>query len=467
MTPWQELSALQSQSSDEVYRQPARGARDLLPQDVQDNRWICAQLRQVYHRWGYQELTPPTIERLDTLEAAGTIDSHTLLKVSTREALGLRPEMTASVARAACTRLASLPRPLRLWYTGHVFQGEEISDHERVHEELQSGIELIGSPGLAGDGELVAMLLDASCQLPFHSHHQPTLLMGHSALFAALLTSFPSSQRAGLRQALSQYNILQLQDLCLSEPERQRAQQLLSVRGEPGAVLDILSSFPEAATAVGELGQLVELVAERAAQAGVRLQLDPTFLPKFTFYDGVVLRLVCQGTHALVPVATGGRYDSLLRHFAPDNQGASGTGFSFKVERLRELLKDCGRTLNTQTRGQVLVTYGDPTKLGLAMACMEHHHKAQVRAELLPPDAGVDTHQVPVSSHGPQVLITYDHPDHRAAAADCLGRHQSAQVEAELWPHPCPTLDRAREAWKQRQVPCLEWLTGASSWLSP
>ena len=66
------------------------------------------------------------------------------------------------------TRLAGLPRPLRLWYEGHVFQGEDIGGHERVQEELQSGIELIGAPELAGDGELVAILLDACRQLPFH-----------------------------------------------------------------------------------------------------------------------------------------------------------------------------------------------------------------------------------------------------------------------------------------------------------
>lgn len=464
MILWQERSDLQS--SEEVNRQPARGARDLLPQDVQDNRWICAQLHQVYRRWGYQELAPPTIERLDTLEAAGAVDGKVLLKVATQDALGLRPEITASVARAACTRLASLPRPLRLWYEGNVFQGEDIGGHERVQEELQSGIELIGSPGLAGDGELVAILLDACRQLPFHPDHQPTLLLGHSALFAALLSDFPAHQQAGLRQALSRYDILQLQALDLSKADQQRAQQLLRLRGEPDAVLDTLSAFSKAA-AVEELHELVALIMERAHQAGVRLQLDPTFLPTFTFYDGVVLRLVCQGAHALVPVATGGRYNRLLRHFAPGDQDASGTGFSIKVERLRGLLQGRSAALSSQTDVQVLVTYRHPGNLGAAMACLERHHRAQVQAELLPSPMAGENARVHGSPHGPQVLITYDHPMVQEVATACVQRHRTAQVEVELWPQPCPTLDAARAAWTQRPLPCLEWLTGARNWWAP
>ncbi|MYA90789.1 MAG: ATP phosphoribosyltransferase regulatory subunit [Synechococcus sp. SB0663_bin_10] len=457
MILWQERSDLQS--SEEVSRQPARGARDLLPQDVEDNRWICAQLHGVYRRWGYKELAPPTIERLDTLEAAGAIDAEVLLKVATQDALGLRPEITASVARTACTRLAGRPRPLRLWYEGSVFHREDMGGHERVQEELQSGIELIGAPGLAGDGELVAVLLDACRQLPFHPDHQPTLLLGHQALFAAILADFPHHQQAGVRQALSRYDVLQLQALDLSDADRQRAQQLLGMRGEPEAVLDTLSAFSKAA-AVDELRALVALVGERARQAGVRLQLDPTFLPTFGFYDGVVLRLVCQDAYALVSVATGGRYNRLLKHFAPGEQRASGTGFSFKLECLRGLLQGRRAALSGQTDVQVLVAYHHPSRLRDAMACLERHHHAQVQAELLPsPMAGEIAQDR--SPHGPQVLVTYDHPMGQQAAMACVQRHRTAQVEAELWPQPCPTLEAARAAWRQRPLPCLEWLTGA------
>ena len=57
---------------------------------------------------GLRRSTPPSLERIDTLEAGGAIQSHQVVQVVADEALGLRPEMTASIARAACTRHAAM-----------------------------------------------------------------------------------------------------------------------------------------------------------------------------------------------------------------------------------------------------------------------------------------------------------------------------------------------------------------------
>ena len=149
--------------------QPASGARDLLPRDVGVNRWIAEQLAAVYQRWGYEEVTPPSLERIDTLEAGGAIQSHQVVQVVADEALGLRPEMTASIARAACTRLAAMQRPLRLHYRGSTFQAQRAEDQGlRIVEDLQSGVELMGAKGLAGDAErAVIALLDYLDDLQF------------------------------------------------------------------------------------------------------------------------------------------------------------------------------------------------------------------------------------------------------------------------------------------------------------
>ena len=48
--------------------QPAAGVRDLNPREVERQRRLCELLAEVYRLWGYQEVAPPTIERLDTLQ---------------------------------------------------------------------------------------------------------------------------------------------------------------------------------------------------------------------------------------------------------------------------------------------------------------------------------------------------------------------------------------------------------------
>ena len=108
--------------------QPASGARDLNPRQVDANRQLSEKLAKVFRLWGYDEVSPPRVERLDTLRAGGAISSTDIVRLVADEPLGLRPEMTASIARAASTRMAARPRPLRLWASGTVFQSRSADE---------------------------------------------------------------------------------------------------------------------------------------------------------------------------------------------------------------------------------------------------------------------------------------------------------------------------------------------------
>ncbi|MBM5800396.1 MAG: ATP phosphoribosyltransferase regulatory subunit, partial [Cyanobacteria bacterium K_DeepCast_35m_m2_023] len=70
--------------------QPAAGARDLNPRQVEGNRRIRAQLAAVFQLWGYREVDPPTVETLDTLAAGGGIAGAELVRLASDEPLGLR-----------------------------------------------------------------------------------------------------------------------------------------------------------------------------------------------------------------------------------------------------------------------------------------------------------------------------------------------------------------------------------------
>ena len=119
--------------------QPAAGAKDLNPRQVETNRQLTERLASVYRLWGYDEVSPPRVERLATLMAGGAIDSSDIVRLVADDPLGLRPEMTASIARAACTRFAGRQRPLRLWASGTVFRTRAADERSEEHtSELQS-----------------------------------------------------------------------------------------------------------------------------------------------------------------------------------------------------------------------------------------------------------------------------------------------------------------------------------------
>jgi ATP phosphoribosyltransferase regulatory subunit len=319
--------------------QPAAGARDLNPGQVESNRLLCERLAEVYRLWGYREVAPPTIERLDTLEAGGGIDGREVLRLASDEPLGLRPELTASIARAASTRLASRPRPLRLWACGSTFRTVAADGGgQRLQEELQSGVELLGVASPAADGELMHLVLAAMASLGLRAEHRPTLLVGHHGLLDALLAQVPAVQREPARNALTEFDPLALSLLPVPPGIRERLESLLNLRGEPSKVMAHLQQWIGPLPLLDSLANSLAAVAPAAQALGVRLQLDPTFQPHFDLYDGLVLKLVCQGPDAPVAIASGGRYDALVGRFCTKATEAFGTGFGFAIEAIRELL---------------------------------------------------------------------------------------------------------------------------------
>ena len=360
--------------------QPAAGARDLQPGAVESNRRINELLAGVYRLWGYQEVTPPTIERLTSLEAGGAINSGEILRLAADEPLGLRPELTAPIARAACSRMRGRPRPLRLWASGTTFR-TSISDGggQRIHEELQSGVELLGEGSSAADSELLQLLLAAVATLGLKEAHRPTLLVGHHALLDALLSQAPAEQRGSIRRALTGFDPLALEQLNLPAPQRESFRTLLALRGEPKRVLYQLEQWLGPIPLLQTLADTLTAVAPAAAARGVRLQLDPSFQPHFDLYDGLVFRLVCQGHEAPVAIASGGRYDALVGRFGADLDQAAGTGFGFAIEAIRELL-EAGEPPAPQ--GAWLVAAAPGVDLAQALSHQARLHQRGEAAEL-------------------------------------------------------------------------------------
>jgi len=360
--------------------QPAAGARDLQPGAVESNRRISELLAGVYRLWGYQEVTPPTIERLTSLEAGGAINSGEILRLAADEPLGLRPELTAPIARAACSRMSGRPRPLRLWASGTTFR-TSVGDGggQRIHEDLQSGVELLGVGSSAADTELLQLLLAAVATLGLGEAHRPTVLVGHHGLLDALLSQAPAEERGSIRRALTGFDPLALEQLNLPAPQRESFRTLLALRGEPERVLYQLEQWLGPIPLLQTLADTLAAVAPAAAARGVRLLLDPSFQPHFDLYDGLVFRLVCQGHDAPVAIASGGRYDALVGRFGADADQAAGTGFGFAIEAIRELL-DQGEP--PAPLGAWLVATAPGVDLALALSHQARLHQRGEAAEL-------------------------------------------------------------------------------------
>jgi ATP phosphoribosyltransferase regulatory subunit len=364
--------------------QPAAGARDLNPRQVAINQRLCRTFATVYHLWGYDEVSPPRVERLDTLQAGGAIDASDVVQLVADEPLGLRPEMTASIARAACSRLAGRPRPLRLWCSGTTFRGRrDEGGGQRIEERLQSGVELIGVLGTEADRELLRLLLDAIATIPLVASHRPRLLLGHHAIVTALIDRLPAERRAEAHAVLTGFDALGLSRLDLPGDSARWLASILRLRGDPEHVLPRLRDHLGEHPGVVAVAEIVASIAPRARELGVRLHLDPTFQPHFELYNGLVFQLICQGRSAPVELASGGRYDGVMARFGAGGENAAGVGFSIAVDEIRELL-DEPRACGAEAGGPVLVVFHPPTGLEEAFALQRQLHDRGQRSEVHP-----------------------------------------------------------------------------------
>jgi ATP phosphoribosyltransferase regulatory subunit len=319
--------------------QPPVGARDLFPVDVAQKRWIEDRLQQVFHRWGYQRIITSTLERLDTLMAGGAVEPSTVIQLQDLEGdfLGLRPELTASIARAAVTRMAGVSYPLRLYYNANVFRRSPQSNPSRQQEFYQAGVELLGSNGVAADAEMLFVVSDCLHSLGLQQCH---LIVGEAGLTQSLLSPFPNAIRAQVRQAIAKLDRITLETLPIAPELRNHALTLMDLRGQPADVLQRVASLDltsQQRVVVSNLKALVELLHQgQPHSSNLSIILDLSLIQTFDYYTGIVFEVVePQGRKVL---GQGGRYDRLLELYHPQGDPCPGIGFVFNIEELHQIL---------------------------------------------------------------------------------------------------------------------------------
>ncbi|BAZ14301.1 histidyl-tRNA synthetase 2 [Calothrix sp. NIES-4071] len=316
--------------------QPAAGARDLLPLDVAQKRWIEDRLQQVFHRWGYHRIITSTLERMDTLMAGGAIGRRAVLKLLSLEdeELGLRPELTASIARTAVTRMAGAAYPQRLYYNANVFQRQE-SKHNRQQEFYQAGVELLGSSGLLANAEILLLATESLAALGLNNWH---LVLGEAGITRSLLEAFPPKLFDSVRNAIAHLDRVALDELPLTDELHERARLMLDLRGHPSVVFAKLAKLNLEESQLESVDELKSLVELLESCGNFSIILDLSLIQTFDYYTGIVFEVVCNTNGQPITIGRGGRYDNLLGLYHPQGENIPGIGFVFLLDGLYEIL---------------------------------------------------------------------------------------------------------------------------------
>src|ERR1700735_3992733 len=143
-----------------------KGTRDILPPDSVLWNWFEQTARGVFETYGFRDIRTPAFEETEVFARAIGAETDVVGKEMytfadrDESSISLRPEATASVARAYIEHgMHTLPGNVKLYYVGPMFRRER-PQKGRYRQFYQVGAEVLGqSDAPAIDAEVLEMLL--------------------------------------------------------------------------------------------------------------------------------------------------------------------------------------------------------------------------------------------------------------------------------------------------------------------
>ncbi|MFQ9439788.1 MAG: ATP phosphoribosyltransferase regulatory subunit [Acutalibacteraceae bacterium] len=315
------------------------GTKDLLFEECLTHRYVERTLADVFSSHGFHEVITPGLEFYDVFDTESSgIGQEVMYKMSDKRGrlVCMRPDSTMPIARLTATRLQNLPKPIRLYYTQHIYCNNP-GLTGRNDEVMQSGIELLGARGRRADLEVLATAIEAlsRCVPNFR------IELGHAGFFKAIAAQLPidDAVREDIRQYIEAKNYAAL-DMVLMQGRKQVSQCNASF----AAFVWRGRNFKEAAKFV-----LTVLLLKRCLIAGTiqrlnrfrhcdHIMIDLGLVQRTDYYTDIVFSAYVEGCGDAV--LTGGRYDNLLASFdAP----MPAIGFAMNVDAITDILINNGK----------------------------------------------------------------------------------------------------------------------------
>lgn len=324
-------------SKPKVFEKPS-GVKDYLPGAVGRLRNIEHNVMACMEQWGYRQIMTPTLEYYDTVGVTSSTSDKKLFKLldNRGNALVLRSDMTAPIARVVSSLLKEEDLPIRLAYHANVFRAIE-EEAGRDAEFHQTGVELVGDASADADAEVIALAIAA---LQAAGVKQFKLAMGHQGLLNGLLHELLQEKQAEQEQ-LKEHLLARdyvgyrrlVRSLDVSSEVQDKLEAILSLRGGKEVCKQVASFTTDEPTraAIRDLCEIWEALT--AYGVDEYMMIDLTMIGNFSYYTGMIFE--AYSAELGFPVASGGRYDNLLQQFG---RPAPATGFALKTTRILEIL---------------------------------------------------------------------------------------------------------------------------------
>lgn len=306
---------------------------DILPAEAERIEALRRLLLDHFRGRGYRLVQPPLVEHLESL-LTGTgrdLDLQTFKVVDPMSGrlLGLRADITPQVARIDA-HLLNEPGVTRLCYAGSVLRTTPAATSQ-TREVVQIGAELFGEPAIAGDEEVVGLLLSSFATAGVRNLH---LDLGHVGVYRALASGAGiagNGEDTELFAALRAKDAPAVAELTAKLPAAWRT-ALAALPALYGPAQDVLSAaraqLPDTPAISNALAALAAL-AKSAQPLVEALHIDLADLRGYHYQNGAIFSVFTAGEPSAI--GNGGRYDGIGKAFG---RARPATGFTLDLRQL-------------------------------------------------------------------------------------------------------------------------------------
>ncbi len=308
-----------------------KGFHDILPGEVEKWQFVEAKARKIFETFGLSEIKIPVVERIELFarsigEATDIVEKEMYTFPDRKgELITLRPEATASVARAYIEHRLYENKPVAKFYCiGPMFRHER-PQKGRYRQFHQVNVEVLGTSDPASDAEMMTML----------SHFLTEIKVTEVELQINSLGCLGC--RAPYRKELILFMVNKSAELCVDCQRRVQTNPLRTFDCKNKICQEVTTLAPKILEHIcANCNHNFEEVQRNLRELGVSYKINPRLVRGLDYYTKTTFEVVTDKLGGQNAVAAGGRYDGLIKDLGgPD---IPGLGFAIGLERLISLI---------------------------------------------------------------------------------------------------------------------------------
>ena len=389
-----------------------KGTRDFSPVEMAKRNYIFNTIREVFYRYGFQQIETPSMENLSTLMGkygeegdkllfkiqnsgdyfSGLTDEELLSRNAAKLASkfcekGLRYDLTVPFARYVVMHRDEITFPFKRFQIQPVWRADR-PQKGRYREFYQCDADVVGSNSLLNEVELVQMI-DAVFQkfgirVSIKINNRKILtgiaeIIGEADKIVDITVAIDKLDKIGLDNVNAE-----LASKGIPQEAIDKLQPIILLSGSNGEKIATLKNVL-AASETGLKGvEESEFILKTIDGLGIQseVELDLTLARGLNYYTGAIFEVKALDVQ-IGSISGGGRYDNLTGVFGME--GMSGVGISFGADRIYDVLNQLDLYPKEAVNGTQLlfVNFGE-AEAAYVLPVLAQVRAAGIRAEIYP-----------------------------------------------------------------------------------